>query len=175
MDDKDKTIQELRAATAAKDEALREAEGAIRALRFTNASRSSIAFEDVSIKIKHALSLDCGKAITEELHSLRVGLNASKGEIVRLDGELKLLQADKERLERSLSFYSDRCANLQKAQSSMRDPERKWVCDILANGYTDVARAITLPKPLYPAPKQSRERDVADQVRIAPLATPPKP
>lgn len=27
--------------------------------------------------------------------------------------------------------------NLQLAQRHMRDPERKWVCDILANGYTE--------------------------------------
>lgn len=26
---------------------------------------------------------------------------------------------------------------MQTAQSKMRDPERKWVCDILANGYAE--------------------------------------
>lgn len=36
----------------------------------------------------------------------------------------------------SLSFYKLRCENLQKIQNKMRDPERKMVCDILANGYT---------------------------------------
>jgi hypothetical protein len=40
------------------------------------------------------------------------------------------------RVERSYDFYKKRCDNLQKIQSQMRDPERKWVCDILANGYT---------------------------------------
>lgn len=39
-------------------------------------------------------------------------------------------------LERSLEFYKARMNNLQCWQSSMRDPERKIVCDILANGFT---------------------------------------
>jgi len=39
-------------------------------------------------------------------------------------------------LERSLEFYKTRMNNLQCWQSSMRDPERKIVCDILANGFT---------------------------------------
>jgi hypothetical protein len=39
-------------------------------------------------------------------------------------------------LERSLEFYRSRMGNLQCWQSSMRDPERKIVCDILANGFT---------------------------------------
>jgi hypothetical protein len=39
-------------------------------------------------------------------------------------------------LERSLEFYKARMNNLQCWQSSMRDPERKIVCDILANGVT---------------------------------------
>ena len=40
------------------------------------------------------------------------------------------------RLERSESFYRRRCEALQAWQSSMRDPERVIVCDILANGFT---------------------------------------
>jgi hypothetical protein len=39
-------------------------------------------------------------------------------------------------LERSLLFYQNRVNMLQCWQSSMRDPERKIVCDILANGFT---------------------------------------
>ena len=39
-------------------------------------------------------------------------------------------------LERSLEFYKARMNNLQCWQSSMRDPEWKIVCDILANGFT---------------------------------------
>jgi hypothetical protein len=39
-------------------------------------------------------------------------------------------------LEQSLEFYRTRMNNLQCWQSSMRDPERKIVCDILANGFT---------------------------------------
>lgn len=41
-----------------------------------------------------------------------------------------------ESLERSLEFYKKRAEMLQCWQSSMRDPERKIVCDILANGFT---------------------------------------
>jgi hypothetical protein len=37
-------------------------------------------------------------------------------------------------LKQSLDFYKKRCELLQKYQSKMRDPERKTVCDILANG-----------------------------------------
>jgi len=40
------------------------------------------------------------------------------------------------RFERSESFYRRRCEALQSLQSSMRDPERVIVCDILANGFT---------------------------------------
>lgn len=40
------------------------------------------------------------------------------------------------RLCQSRDFYKLRCEALQAAQSNMRDPERKAVCDILANGST---------------------------------------
>lgn len=40
------------------------------------------------------------------------------------------------RLNISLDFYKRRCQELQRVQSMMRDPERKMVCDILANGTT---------------------------------------
>lgn len=36
----------------------------------------------------------------------------------------------------SRDFYKHRCEALQAVQSNMRDPERKTVCDILANGST---------------------------------------
>ncbi len=39
-------------------------------------------------------------------------------------------------LERSLEWYKKRTNMLQCWQSLMRDPERKIVCDILANGFT---------------------------------------
>ena len=42
------------------------------------------------------------------------------------------------RLESSLDFYRRRCEALQAVQDKMRDPERKAVCDILANGSTTV-------------------------------------
>ena len=39
-------------------------------------------------------------------------------------------------LRTSVDFYRCRCEALQAVQSQMRDPERKMVCDILANGKT---------------------------------------
>lgn len=41
-------------------------------------------------------------------------------------------------LAQSCAFYQRRCNALQAVQSKMRDPERKVVCDILANGFTEV-------------------------------------
>ena len=38
----------------------------------------------------------------------------------------------------TLTFYRDRCNELQRVQPHFRDPERQAVCDILANGYTTV-------------------------------------
>lgn len=38
-------------------------------------------------------------------------------------------------LASSLHFFKSRCDALQACQSSMRDPERTMVCDILANGF----------------------------------------
>ena len=43
---------------------------------------------------------------------------------------------DVDELNRKITFYSKRMDMLQCWQSSMRDPERKIVCDILANGFT---------------------------------------
>jgi hypothetical protein len=44
-----------------------------------------------------------------------------------------------ETLQASRNFYARRCEALQAVQDKMRDPERKAVCDILANGETYVA------------------------------------
>jgi len=41
-----------------------------------------------------------------------------------------------ERLRESVAWHERRWAELQKQQAQMRDPERKMVCDILANGKT---------------------------------------
>lgn len=43
---------------------------------------------------------------------------------------------DIDELNRKVEFYQKRMEMLQCWQSSMRDPERKIVCDILANGFT---------------------------------------
>ena len=45
---------------------------------------------------------------------------------------------DMAQLKDSREWYKHRCEELQKAQKYMRDPERKAVCDILANGITYV-------------------------------------
>ena len=57
----------------------------------------------------------------------RGGVNIQVWELTEL---LKLA-----RLGLSAEFYKERCKALQSIQSTMRDPERKMVCDILANGY----------------------------------------
>lgn len=55
------------------------------------------------------------------------------------EGWVEQHQRDSKELRRlcaSRDFYKARCEALQAVQSSMRDPERKAVCDILANGAT---------------------------------------
>ncbi len=47
----------------------------------------------------------------------------------------KQLAVELERTQRALDFYRRRCDELQRVQSTMRDPERTIVCDILANGH----------------------------------------
>ena len=51
-------------------------------------------------------------------------------------GENRAFTAQLAAAKEDRDFYKRRCDNLQLVQSKMRDPERKWVCDILANGYT---------------------------------------
>jgi len=53
-------------------------------------------------------------------------------------GELAHRDIEIARLRREVAFYTQRMDALQKIQSKMRDPERKAVCDILANGSTYV-------------------------------------
>jgi hypothetical protein len=47
------------------------------------------------------------------------------------------LEAQMETLQASRNFYARRCEALQAVQGKMRYPERKAVCDILANGSTE--------------------------------------
>lgn len=44
------------------------------------------------------------------------------------------LACDMTKLIQERDFYKRRCDALQRAQSHFRDPERTWVCNILANG-----------------------------------------
>jgi len=50
-----------------------------------------------------------------------------------IEREIALLEEYSKAL-RSLDFYRLRCERLQEHQGLLRDPERKIVCDILANG-----------------------------------------
>jgi len=69
--------------------------------------------------------------------SLRRMLRAARlcEELGHADDTLAALEELKE-LRETAAFYKRRCDALQAWQSSMRDPERTVVCDILANGFT---------------------------------------
>ena len=54
--------------------------------------------------------------------------------VVDRDKMTQELQIEYKDLKQSLDFYKERCKLIQKYQSKMRDPERKVICDILANG-----------------------------------------
>lgn len=57
-----------------------------------------------------------------------------------LQARLELTLQECERERSSCDFYRRRCHALHVAQVAMRDPERKVVCDILANGESSSAR-----------------------------------
>jgi hypothetical protein len=57
-------------------------------------------------------------------------------DVEALTEERNELEAEIERLRESVAWHERRWAELQKQQAQMRDPERKMVCDILANGKT---------------------------------------
>jgi hypothetical protein len=57
-----------------------------------------------------------------------------KAQPAALVAEVADLQKQLEDTKQSLAFYKGRCDALQACQSTMRDPERTMVCDILANG-----------------------------------------
>lgn len=59
-------------------------------------------------------------------------------QVAELQAERDALAKDAEMLQRSRAFYALRCDAMKEVQSKMRDPERKAVCDILANGNTSV-------------------------------------
>lgn len=55
-------------------------------------------------------------------------------DVAELQEQVGDLQAKLASERRKREFYSRRCEALQAAQVGMRDPERKMVCDVLANG-----------------------------------------
>lgn len=63
-------------------------------------------------------------------------VNYLHGGNVMLQSECERLNEALDRVRRSRDFYMRRCEALQAVQDKMRDPERKAVCDILANGST---------------------------------------
>jgi hypothetical protein len=67
-----------------------------------------------------------------------VGAMTSEGLHAKSDIAAELAWRDMQidQLASSRDFYKRRCEALQAVQNRMRDPERKAVCDILANGET---------------------------------------
>lgn len=67
-----------------------------------------------------------------------VELHESQNEVIA-NLTLRLTTAGKQvdQAQDLAEFYKRRCDALQREQSKMRDPERKVVCDILANGYAE--------------------------------------
>ena len=49
---------------------------------------------------------------------------------------VETLEMAYENCKSSFEFYKKRCVRLQELQKQFRDPERKIVCDVLANGTT---------------------------------------
>lgn len=66
------------------------------------------------------------------MNALRAALTPPEGWVAQHDRDSKELR----KLCASRDFYRRRCEALHAVQSSMRDPERKTVCDILSNGST---------------------------------------
>lgn len=85
-------------------------------------------------------SADCASAIrsghvdgSQYMRAIATALRAAP------EGLIEQHARDSQELRRlcqSRDFYKLRCEALQAVQSNMRDPERKAVCDILANGST---------------------------------------
>ena len=65
-----------------------------------------------------------------------MSIAAGYGSTAQLQDQVLALLEENERLRGSRDFYMRRCEALQAVQDKMRDPERKAVCDILANGST---------------------------------------
>jgi hypothetical protein len=119
MDDKDKKIEELQAAIAAKDEALNDLFGMmeegllVRDISNDHKTDYFVKAEKFTqrlVKAKSALSLDCGKAITEELERLRAALD---------------------KISKVHLSYGGACASVRIAKDAL----------------SDAARALTPPKP----------------------------
>jgi len=79
-----------------------------------------------------SLSTQIGRMVAE----LKAKLQIQHSSLGRENAELK----------NSVDFYKSRCDALHATQTKMRDPERKAICDILANGTTYVYKEVTEPK-----------------------------
>lgn len=84
-----------------------------------------------------AASLEAGDNAESEQYAINAIIaalrTASQGEYKR---QIDDVGVELERMIASRDFYARRVDALQAVQSTMRDPERKMVCDILANGET---------------------------------------
>lgn len=84
-----------------------------------------------------APTADVEKIAQELANELRPLLKSTAQVNIICDEVVKpMIQSALAQVQEKLDFYKRRCDALQREQSKMRDPERKAVCDILANGST---------------------------------------
>lgn len=75
--------------------------------------------------------------------------------LLSLSSQLTAAEAARREAEGERDFYRRRCDLLGEWQSKMRDPERKILCDILANGATMGDYGISAPQSPAPAVEAS--------------------
>ena len=109
-------------------------------LWFTNPQNT--AWEPLYRRAALLRVLDNAKAVYQhnaellaECERLRAELRA-RGPRWADGGDAMAALEELQELRDTAAFYKRRCDALQAWQSSMRDPERTVVCDILANGFT---------------------------------------
>jgi hypothetical protein len=71
-----------------------------------------------------------------EIERLKADMDAGAKDYCAIMERYDAQHVEIERLRESVAWHERRWAELQRQQAQMRDPERKMVCDILANGKT---------------------------------------